>query len=80
MIRFLWCGSAPTFAFVRLFSFVCLKEIYAMLEAEICYVDCSHKYKVNHGVGEGGRRPLVEDNLQWKTPFGGRQPSVEDNI
>ena len=26
-----------------------------------------------------GRRPLVVDNLLWKTAFRGRQPSVEDN-
>ena len=28
----------------------------------------------------GGRRPLVEDNLQWKKTFGGRRPLVEDNL
>ena len=39
----------------------------------------------------GGRRPLVEDDLRWKTTFsednlwwkttlGGKQPSVEDNL
>ena len=27
-----------------------------------------------------GRRPSVEDNLQWKTTFGGRWLSVEDNF
>ena len=27
-----------------------------------------------------GRRPLVEDNLQWKTTFGGRWLSMEDNL
>ena len=26
----------------------------------------------------GGRRPSMEDNLQWKTTFGGRQTSVEE--
>ena len=26
-----------------------------------------------------GRRPLVEDDIQWKTTFGGRRPSVEDD-
>ena len=49
-------------------------------EAEIWYVDCSHKYKMNQGVMVGGRRPSVEDNLRWKTTFGGRQPSVEDDL
>ena len=29
---------------------------------------------------DGGRRPLVEDNLWWKITFGGRQPSVEDDL
>ena len=28
----------------------------------------------------GGTRPLVEDNLLWKTTFGGRRPSVEDDF
>ena len=28
----------------------------------------------------GGRRPSVEDKLQWKTTFGERQPLVEDNL
>ena len=23
---------------------------------------------------------LMEDNLQWKTPFGGRRPLAEDNL
>ena len=32
-------------------------------EAEIWYVDRSHKYKIIQGVMVGGRRPLVEDNL-----------------
>ena len=27
-----------------------------------------------------GRRPLVNDDLWWKTTFGGRRPSVEDNL
>ena len=37
-------------------------------EAEIWYVDCSHKYKINQGVMVGGRQP-----------FDGRQPLVEDD-
>ena len=49
-------------------------------EAEIWCVDCSHKYKINQGVMVGGRQPLVEDNLRWKTTFVGRQPSVEDDL
>ena len=49
-------------------------------EAEIWYVDCFHKYKMNQGVMIGGRRPLVEDDRWWKTTFGGRQPSVEDDL
>ena len=49
-------------------------------DAEIWYVECSHKYKINQGVMVGGRRPLVEDDLWWKTTFGGRRPSVEDNL
>ena len=28
----------------------------------------------------GGRRPLVEDDLQWKKTFGGRRPLVEDDL
>ena len=28
----------------------------------------------------GGRQPLVEDNLQWKTTFGGRWPLMEDTF
>ena len=48
-------------------------------EAEIWYVDCSHKYKMNQGVMVGGRRPLVEDNLKWKTTFVGRRLLVEDD-
>ena len=28
----------------------------------------------------GGRRPLLEDNLRWKTTFSGRHPSVEDDF
>ena len=43
-------------------------------------VECSHKYKINQGVMVGGRQPLVEDNLLWKTTFGGRQPLVEDDL
>ena len=49
-------------------------------EAEIWYVDCSHKCKMNQGVMVGGRRPLVEDDLLWKTTFGGRRPSMEDDL
>ena len=59
--------------------------------AEIWYVDCSHKYKMNQGVMVGRRQPLVEDNLWWKTPLleddiwwkttlGGRRLSVEDDL
>ena len=28
----------------------------------------------------GERRPLIEDDILWKTTFDGRQPSVEDNL
>ena len=28
---------------------------------------------------DGGRRPSVEDDLQWKTTLGGRGPWVEDD-
>ena len=49
-------------------------------EAEIWYVDCSHKYKINHWLMVGGRWTLVEDDLHWKTTFVGRQPSLEDNL
>jgi len=28
----------------------------------------------------GGRRPLVEDDLRWKTTSVGRQPLVEDDL
>ena len=28
----------------------------------------------------GGRRPLVEDEIWWKTTFDGRQPLLEDNL
>ena len=27
-----------------------------------------------------GRRPLVEDNLEWKTIFSEKQPLVEDDL
>ena len=27
-----------------------------------------------------GRRPLLEDDLLWKTTCGGKRPSVEDNL
>ena len=60
------------------------------MKIEICYIDCSHKYKINQGVMVGGRRPLVEDNLWgkmtfediiwWKMTFSGRQPLVEDDL
>ena len=49
-------------------------------EAEIWYVDRSHKYKINQGVMVGGRRPLVEDDLWWKTTFDGRWPLMEDDL
>ena len=52
----------------------------ALLEAEIWYVDRSHKCKINQGVMVGGRGPLVEDDLRWKTTFGGRRPTVEDDL
>ena len=32
------------------------------------------------GVMVGGRRPLVEDNLRWKTTFDGRLPLVENDL
>ena len=65
--------------------------IHCRLEAEIWYVDCSHKYEINQVVMVGGRRPLVEDDLWWKTTFRGkrplglttfgiRQPFIEDNL
>ena len=28
----------------------------------------------------GGRHPLVEEDLWWRTAFGERQPSVEDDL
>ena len=28
----------------------------------------------------GERRPLVKEDLQWKTTFGGRQPLLEDDF
>merc|ERR1712115_743812 len=49
-------------------------------DAEIWYVDCSHKYKMNQGVMVGGKRPLVEDDLCWKMTFGGRRPFAEDDL
>ena len=48
-------------------------------EADIWYVDCSHKYKINQGVMVVGRRPSVEDNFWRKTTFDGRWPLVEDD-
>ena len=63
--------------------YVCQKKLGHFLtrsDAEIWYVDCSHKYKINQGVMERGWRPSVEDNLRWKTTFGGRRPSVEDDL
>ena len=53
--------------------------MYCRWEAEIWYVDCSHKCKMNQGVMVGGRRLLVEGDLWWKTTFGERRPSVEDD-
>ena len=49
-------------------------------EAEIWYVDRTHKYKINQGVMVGGRRPLVEEDLRRKTTSVGRQPLVEDDL
>ena len=40
------------------------------------YVECSHKYMINHGVMVGGRQPSVEDDLHWKMTSIGRQTSV----
>ena len=57
-----------------------LGSFQARQEAEICYVDCSHIYKISPGVMIGGRRPSVEEDLRWKTTFGGRQRSVEDDF
>ena len=41
--------------------------------------------KSHWGSGEGkttfdGRRPLMEDDLQWKETFDGRQLLMEDNL
>ena len=49
-------------------------------EYEIWYVDCSHEYKMKQGVMVGGRGPLVEYDLRWKTTSVGRRPLVEDNL
>ena len=54
--------------------------MYCKQKAEIWYVDCSHKYKMNQGVMVGGSRPLVEDDLWWKTTFVGRRPLLEDDL
>ena len=35
---------------------------------------------MNQSVMVGGRRPLVEDDLQWKMTSVGRRPLVEDNL
>ena len=35
---------------------------------------------MNQGVKVGGRRPLVEDYLPWKTTYVGRRPLVEDDL
>ena len=37
-------------------------------------------FKILLGVMVGGRRPMVEDDLWWKTTFGGRRTSVEGNL
>ena len=52
----------------------CIKHYFA---AEIWYVDCSHKYKINQGVMVGGRQPSVEDNLQLETTFSGEATSKQ---
>merc|ERR1711954_55144 len=44
------------------------------------YVDFSQEYKINQGVLVDGGRPLVEDDLWWKTTFGEEQPSVKDDL
>ena len=54
--------------------------MYCRQRAEVWYVDCSHKYKMNQGVMVGGRRPLVEDDLQWKTTSVGRRPLVKEDL
>ena len=59
---------------------VLLNPILNLIQAEIWYVDCSHKYKINQGVMVSERRPPMEDDLWWKTTFGGRQPSMEDDL
>ena len=56
------------------------RTLLSKVGAEIWYVDCSYKYKINQFVMVDGRQPLVEDDLWWKTIFGGRQPSVDDNL
>ena len=35
---------------------------------------------MNQGVMVGGRRPLVEDDLWWRTTSVGRRPLVEDDL
>ena len=35
---------------------------------------------MNQGVMVGGRRPLVEDDLRWKTTSVGRRPLEEDDL
>ena len=53
--------------------YVCQKKLGHFLtrsDAEIWYVDCSHKYKINHGVMVGGRRPSVERQLLSKVGGG----------
>ena len=57
------------------------KIVWSLLrKAEIWYVDCSHKCKWCYGVMVGGRRPLMEDDLRWKTTFGGRGCGVEYDL
>ena len=35
---------------------------------------------MNQGVMVGGRRPLVEDDLRWKTTSVGRRPLEKDDL
>ena len=36
--------------------------------------------RLRFGIGDYGRKPLMVDNLWWKTTFAGRQPLLEDNL
>ena len=69
--------------FVLFVLFVCLfrqKFFLSKRPSSYCLIHFRGSSGAAQGQLGGGRRPLMEDDLRWKTTFEGRWPFMEDDL